>query len=171
MRSYSGCESCGGELRKLLRKELGQRCDGVRMLFMKKTETLHVVICKACGHIALREMLPHKVNGWDNWIGVDLDGTLAHYDGWKGKEHIGEPIGGMLFRVKKWIADGQKVKIFTARASEPEQIPYVMVWLEKHGIGGLEVTNVKDFAMIALYDDRAVQIIPNEGVRVDGCKL
>jgi hypothetical protein len=26
------------------------------------------------------------------WIGVDLDGTLAHYDGWKGIDHIGEPI-------------------------------------------------------------------------------
>ena len=26
------------------------------------------------------------------WIGVDLDGTLARYDGWKGIEHIGEPI-------------------------------------------------------------------------------
>lgn len=26
------------------------------------------------------------------WIGVDLDGTLAEYTGWKGVEHIGEPI-------------------------------------------------------------------------------
>jgi len=25
------------------------------------------------------------------WVGVDLDGTLAHYDGWKGADHIGEP--------------------------------------------------------------------------------
>ncbi len=25
------------------------------------------------------------------WIDVDLDGTLAQYDGWKGVAHIGEP--------------------------------------------------------------------------------
>lgn len=25
------------------------------------------------------------------WIGVDLDGTLAEYHGWKGAEHIGQP--------------------------------------------------------------------------------
>lgn len=24
------------------------------------------------------------------WIGVDLDGTLAGYDGWVGPEHIGK---------------------------------------------------------------------------------
>jgi hypothetical protein len=26
------------------------------------------------------------------WIGVDLDGTLAQYAGFKGPEHIGDPI-------------------------------------------------------------------------------
>ena len=26
------------------------------------------------------------------WIGVDLDGTLARYDGWRGIDHIGEPM-------------------------------------------------------------------------------
>ena len=25
------------------------------------------------------------------WIGVDLDGTLAHYDKWRGVEHVGDP--------------------------------------------------------------------------------
>jgi hypothetical protein len=33
------------------------------------------------------------------WIGVDLDGTLAHYDGiWRGDEYIGEPVGRALSR-------------------------------------------------------------------------
>jgi hypothetical protein len=26
------------------------------------------------------------------WVGVDLDGRLARYDGWQGASHIGEPI-------------------------------------------------------------------------------
>lgn len=40
------------------------------------------------------------------WIGVDLDGTLAHYDGWKGADHIGEPIPAMVERVKQWLSEG-----------------------------------------------------------------
>lgn len=34
------------------------------------------------------------------WIGVDLDGTLAFYDSWRGIDHIGAPIPLMLQRVK-----------------------------------------------------------------------
>jgi len=99
------------------------------------------------------------------WIGVDLDGTLAHYDGWKGPDHIGEPIPKMLERVKLWMAVNKyDVRIFTARASVPEQIPPVQKWLEKHGIGGLIITNVKDFSMVELWDDRCTQVITNTGL-------
>jgi NTP pyrophosphatase (non-canonical NTP hydrolase) len=99
------------------------------------------------------------------WIGVDLDGTLAHYDGWKGPDHIGEPILKILERVKLWMAFNKyEIRIFTARAGVPEQIPPVVAWLEKHGIGGLAITNVKDFSMIELWDDRCVQIISNLGI-------
>lgn len=97
------------------------------------------------------------------WIGVDLDGTLAHYEGWQGPEHIGEPIPEMLERVKAWRAAGACVKVFTARCSIPEQIPPVVAWLEKHGLGGLEITNVKDFGMIELWDDRCIRVISNTG--------
>jgi len=97
------------------------------------------------------------------WIGVDLDGTLAHYTGWKGMEHIGVPVPPMLERVRKWVAAGITVKIFTARACVPEQIPFVHEWLEKHGLPCLEVTNVKDFAMIELWDDRCIKVEPNTG--------
>ena len=51
----------------------------------------------------------------DGWIGVDLDGTLAKYDGWHGIEHIGMPIRPMMERVRTWLAMGIQVKIFTAR--------------------------------------------------------
>lgn len=97
------------------------------------------------------------------WIGVDLDGTLAYYDGWKGPEHIGDPVPVMLERVHLWLSKGFKVKIFTARAGVPEQIPYVVDWLKKYGLGDLEITNIKDFAMIELWDDRCVRVIQNTG--------
>ena len=31
-----------------------------------------------------------------SWIGVDLDGTLAYYDGWVSDDHVGDPIEPML---------------------------------------------------------------------------
>jgi hypothetical protein len=97
------------------------------------------------------------------WIGVDLDGTLAHYGGWKGPETIGEPVPAMLARVQQWMAEGRTVKIFTARACIPEQVAPVRAWLEKIGLGELEITNVKDFGMVCLYDDRCVQVETNTG--------
>jgi len=103
-----------------------------------------------------------------SWIGVDLDGTLAHYDHWRGPDHIGEPVHDMMNRVRNWVSQGILVKIFTARASDPSQVKYVERWIEAHGLPKLEVTNVKDFAMIELWDDRAVQVIPNTGIRADG---
>lgn len=97
------------------------------------------------------------------WIGVDLDGTLARYDGWIGPEYIGDPIPEMLERVKAWIKEGITVKIFTARCSVPEQVKPIAGWLEKHGIGGLEITNIKDRSMLELWDDNCVQVIKNTG--------
>lgn len=106
------------------------------------------------------------------WIGVDLDGTLARYDGWKGIEHVGEPIGPMVDRVRAWLDQGIAVKIFTARVCHAEErdavIEAIHDWLEQIGLPSLEVTNVKDFGMIECWDDRAVQIIPNTGLRADG---
>jgi len=103
------------------------------------------------------------------WIGVDLDGTLARYDGWKGIEHIGEPVPLMLQRVKEWLAEGKTVKIFTARvANGTPAVQRVCHWCEQHFGQRLEVTNVKDMKMIELWDDRAVQVIPNTGERADG---
>lgn len=109
------------------------------------------------------------------WIGVDLDGTLAHYDGWKGPEHIGEPIRPMLARVKVWRSGGREVRIFSARVwtdgtpqrDREAQIARLAIqcWLEKHLGETLPVTNVKDLAMIELWDDRAVRIMPNTGQR------
>lgn len=107
------------------------------------------------------------------WIGCDLDGTLAHYDGWKGIEHIGAPIPKMVERVKRWLSEGREVRIFTARVDgglggvEAEDVAavrhHIEQWCLQHVGQIIPVTNVKDFGMIELWDDRAVQVKANTG--------
>jgi len=100
------------------------------------------------------------------WIGVDLDGTLAYYDGWKGEEHIGDPIPMMVQKIKDELEVGNVVKIFTARCGNGErQIEIIQDWLEqKCGLPRLEVTATKDFAMIELWDDRCRRVKENTGI-------
>lgn len=104
------------------------------------------------------------------WIGVDLDGTLAHYDIWRGEEHIGPPVPAMVDRVKGWLLEGLEVRIFTARVQRrsPRVIKTIEGWCQEHIGAVLQITNVKDYGMIELWDDRAVQIVPNTGERADG---
>lgn len=111
--------------------------------------------------------------GHSGWIGVDLDGTLARYDGFKGVDHIGEPIPLMVARVRKWLAKGENVRIFTARMhghglGGQDVVTPIEQWCEKHLGKKLPVTCSKDFGMLELWDDRAIQIIPNTGLRADG---
>jgi hypothetical protein len=110
------------------------------------------------------------------WIGVDLDGTLAVYDKWQGPYHIGEPIPLMVERVKKWLAEGRDVRIFTARVTDKthnndgtEHVIYKVVEaINRFCLAQfdrcLPVTNIKDWDMMELWDDRAIQVRPNTGV-------
>ena len=132
----------------------------------------------------------HGVNG-EGWIGFDLDGTLAKYDGWQGIDHIGEPIGPMVDLMKKLHGQGRYVKIVTARVA-PQELedgsfgePYITV---PQGDGGAtrqyasqyiqdwchfnlgfvpEIVYQKDCRMLELYDDRVKQVVPNKGVLVE----
>lgn len=97
------------------------------------------------------------------WIGVDLDGTLAYYDERSSIEEVGTAIPDMLALVKKMINNNIRVKIFTARATDPEQLPLIRKWLKSNGLPELEITNIKDFYMQRLYDDRCVQVEKNTG--------
>jgi hypothetical protein len=100
------------------------------------------------------------------WIGVDLDGTLAEYDGWKGETHIGDPIPAMVQRVKEALADGKTVRIFTARMSNMPNFHIadaIYAWCEQHIGVKLLPTCIKDFECIEIWDDRAVQVIKNTG--------
>lgn len=98
------------------------------------------------------------------WVGVDFDGTLARYDGWKSATHLGDPIPEMVERVRRWLAAGRQVKVFTARAHEnPETIPLITAWCERHIGQPLPVTASKDKLMCELWDDRAVAVERNTG--------
>jgi hypothetical protein len=111
------------------------------------------------------------------WIGVDLDGTLARYEGWQGELHIGAPIQPMVNRIRRWLTAGIEVRIFTARVCQPnipgdqarasvEEIRSVIQDYTELLFGvRLKVTNEKDFGMIELWDDRAVRVRPNTGER------
>jgi hypothetical protein len=122
-------------------------------------------VCRRCGQKYTDKTQVRY--GGSPWIGVDLDGTLAHDLGNKGLDEIGSPIKPMLKRVQKWIAEGKTVKIFTARASSPRQVAAVKKWLVQHGLPDLEVTNAKDLRMIELWDDRCVQVMTNSGEPVN----
>lgn len=110
----------------------------------------------------------------DGWYGVDLDRTLAFYNTWEGITHIGPFLEPMVETVKKLLADGNEVRIFTARVSkknnnktdeEIEQFREELRKRTKETFGvALEATAEKDFGMIGLYDDRCVQIVPNVGI-------
>jgi hypothetical protein len=101
------------------------------------------------------------------WIGIDLDGTLARADTLSGTSKIGAPIPKMVSLATRLVRDGVSVKIFTARASDASQVDMIHRWLNENGLPEFEVTNVKDFDMIRLYDDRAVQVITNTGEIVE----
>ena len=111
-------------------------------------------------------------NGHKGWIGVDLDGTLAHYTSFKGETYIGDPIPKMVQRVKWWLAAGKEVRIFTARVAQTDNrdavVKAIEFWCITHLGQKLEITCRKDHQMIELWDDRAVQVIPNTGKRADG---
>ena len=97
------------------------------------------------------------------WIGVDLDGTLAFHDANSPMVRIGAPVPLMVKRVKGMIEKGYRIKIFTARAQDSEQILLIRKWLKKNDLPALEITNIKDYNMIKLFDDRAVQVERNTG--------
>lgn len=102
------------------------------------------------------------------WIGVDLDGTLAQYDG--SIINIGPPTTNefgptMVERIKNWRKSGYDVRIFTARVGPgngddivAEQTKLIEDWCEENIGEKLPITATKDFGMVELWDDRAIQV-------------
>jgi uncharacterized membrane protein (UPF0127 family) len=101
------------------------------------------------------------------WHGVDLDGTLATAGELEGNEYIGRPIRAMVDRVKRWLAKGEHVKIFTARVTGgKDAVKNIQDWCREYFGRILPVTNVKDPMMIDLWDDRAHRVSKNEGTKL-----
>lgn len=79
----------------------------------------------------------------------------------------------MVERVRRWLARGERVKIFTARfhghgMNGQDVVTPIEQWCEKYLGQKLPVTCSKDFGMLELWDDRAIQIVSNTGLRADG---
>ena len=101
-------------------------------------------------------------------ICVDLDGTLAEHDGWKGVDHFGKPLPGAV-EFTRALSEFADVVIFTARCNaemrKPER-PHLYVgrvkeWLDKHGFvySHIYAEGGKPIAS-AYVDDRAVVCTP-----------
>ena len=97
------------------------------------------------------------------YIGVDLDGTLAHYEGWN-HGVIGKPVPLMVARIWQWLLQGQEVRIVTARGSDAAELERVYKWLWYTFCLMIPVQNTKTFRMRELWDDRAIQVVPNTGL-------
>ncbi len=102
-------------------------------------------------------------------ICVDLDGTLARYDGWRGREHFGEPLPGAVEFTRE-LSAWAEVVIFTTRLREEEggktPVAERQALLKNwHGFAYSEIYTGQGKPSAAAYiDDRAVSCRP----QVDG---
>lgn len=102
-------------------------------------------------------------------VACDLDGTLARYDGWKGENHIGEVIPSIKAAIESVQKEGGEVWIFTARLSGGDVArahTVIESWLAKNGIKVSGVTATKYKFFTHFWDDRAIQVVKNEGAMV-----
>ena len=107
-------------------------------------------------------------------IAVDFDATIAFYKGWKGSENLGEPIPEMVEKVKAALAHGDEVYIFTARVNPGSTYEHALKatqsyisisqWCQKYLGRLLPITYVKSWEFTEFWDDRAKQVLPNQGV-------
>ena len=96
---------------------------------------------------------------------VDLDGTLAEYNGYHGPDHIGDPIEEVVSIVRDILdKDEFDVFIFTERANDPEAIPHVKKWCEAHFGRELPITARKDRRTVLIIDDRSMRVSQDNGI-------
>lgn len=123
-----------------------------------------------------RDKVVHKVKGstavtaaaenpYLKWIGVDLDGTFAEDipgNDYSDPTLIGPPIPAMVEKIKRVLAEGATVKVFTARMADEENAERIAKaigdYSEEHVGQRLEATNKKDPGMVALWDDKARRV-------------
>lgn len=131
-------------------------------------------LCKTCHEKTYKDTFL-----WRDWLEphilVDFDCTLAYYDGWTGPTTLGTPILPMVTKIKRWLFEGKKVIIFTARMTKnyPDKVlsdkelfdveEAIKSWCEEHIGRRLLVTNEKTYYSVVIYDDRAIQVETNTG--------
>ena len=64
------------------------------------------------------------------YVCVDLDGTIAHYQGWQGETHFGEPVEGVQEALGRLKTAGWQIIIFTTRGNSK----LVADYLNSHSI-------------------------------------
>lgn len=125
------------------------------------------------GVVSARSRLVAKAKEPTPWIGIDLDGTLAKELGDQFNElTIGEPVKPMIEFVQGLVDKGLKVKVFTARMNSSEPNPAgvaraIRKWTKKHIGVPLEATAEKDYLCVGIFDDRAHQVIRDEGLLLE----
>lgn len=116
----------------------------------------------------------------EKWIGVDFDGTLAVDIGPHQEDPREQPpVELMLKRVQDWLAEGKDVRLVTARVThgdlppgevpemDQQQVEWLEEWMTKYLGQTIPIQFWKDHNMKEFWDDRAVQVFKNTGVRVD----
>lgn len=108
----------------------------------------------------------------DEKIAVDFDGVLVEcipYDVDYIPDKFGEPIPMMIERVKRWLAEGKEIVIFTARVhpSNPEEAEIARSAIQRFCLNTfgmiLEVTCMKSPKITRFYDDLAVTVEKDTG--------
>lgn len=105
---------------------------------------------------------------------VDLDGTLATYEGWKGADHFGDPRPGAAEFTRR-LSEIARVVIYTTRTNcddpalgrdesdTPERLAgRIRNWLSSNGFAFDDVFTGKGKPFCAAFvDDRAVSVPTN----------
>jgi len=103
---------------------------------------------------------------------VDLDGTLAFYDSWKGIDHIGDPLPGAQEFIEA-LSVKYNVIIFTTRTSTTvnkveshmhlQLVTKIVTWLSENGFKHCAVWAGEGKPIGEYYiDDRAVSCAPQK---------
>lgn len=100
-------------------------------------------------------------------LGIDLDGTLLKYSGFKGDDVFGAALPGAKAWVRGLYRAGVKMWVFTARATGPVRRLAVAHALFEAGFdaGMFEgITNIKRADFTWIVDDRAMPYTGPAGV-------
>ncbi len=91
----------------------------------------------------------------------DLDGLLAVYSDWKGRDHIGDPIVGAKEFLQK-LSKIANIIILTSRVSDDKPAKEIIAkWFKKHDLPYDSIwTGTGKPKAVSYIDDRAVECVP-----------